>query len=88
MFFVEWWTVGANKKIDSYPWGQVNENPWFYDNPNLYSNMVLTEAILLAITVSLTLWFMFKRNKAKVLYALLGSLSVFILIILNGSIQG
>jgi len=87
IFFIEWWTVGVKKEISSYPWGQVNENPWFYDNPNLYANVILIETLLLAIPVGLTLWFMFKRNKVKTLYCLLGSLVALILIIVNGSVQ-
>ena len=85
--FIEWWTVGVNKETGGYPWGHVNDNPWYYDNPNLYAYVILIETILLAVTVAFACWFLCQKNKTKVLYAFLGGLLVLFMIFINGNIQ-
>lgn len=43
--FSEWYTVSIRREIENYPWGPVNENPWFYESPYLYSSVMLIELI-------------------------------------------
>ena len=87
IFFMEWWTIKINKQTGGYPWGQVSENPWFYDNPNLYANVILTETLLLSLPIGLTVYFMLRRNKLGTGYALLCCLIAFLLTFVNGNIQ-
>lgn len=47
--FNKLWTVKIKKQIDGYPWVPINENPWCYDTPNLYSSVMLTEGIYLLL---------------------------------------
>ena len=41
----EWWTIHVKQQTGSYPWGRVNDNPWYYDNPEIYSKVMLIEGL-------------------------------------------
>ena len=85
--FHEWFTVGFKGQTKGYPWGPLNENPWYYDNPTIYSRVMLTEFIVLTVGVGLTIYFISKSNKQKILYSLLGLCGLLIIILVNGYIQ-
>ena len=87
LLFSEWWTVGFLEQTGGYPWGHINENPWFYGNPNLYAKVVLTEAILLAVPTLLTFWFILKKNKFRIAISLLTSFVILLFVFINGFIQ-
>lgn len=86
-FFSEWWTVKINKETNSYPWGHINDNPWFYDNADLYANVMLTEGILMLATLSITFWFLKRKQKTQTLYSLMACSLVFVLTIINSQIK-
>jgi len=85
--FDEWWTVKIKKDIENYPWGPINENPWYYDNPNLYSIVMLTEGIFFTVALSVLARQLFKRDKTKILYALMFCFGLFGLMYINGQIR-
>jgi hypothetical protein len=64
MNFSEWWNVGVNNEIEMYAWGYTNENSWFYQTPRLYSYVMLTEAILMFLFLSLGIRELY-RSKTK-----------------------
>ena len=87
LFFSEWWTVAIKKDIGEYPWGHVNENPWYYDNPNLYAMVNLTEGLIMLLALSFTVWFLTHQEKSKFLYSLLTCFGIFVLIIISGQVR-
>ncbi len=87
LLFSEWWSIAIAGKTGAYAWGQVNENPWFYANPDLHAAVLLAESVVLVIPVVRSVWCMYRKDKPGTMIALLGCLVVVVLIIVNGSIQ-
>jgi hypothetical protein len=83
----EFWTVKIKKDIGNYPWGPINENPWYYDNPDLYSTIMLTEGFLFTVALSVLVRQLFKKEKTKILYALMTCFGLFVLFYINGQIR-
>lgn len=87
ILFNEWWTVAIKKDVDNYPWGLVNENPWYYENPDTYSKVMLMEGVVMLVAVTLTIWFLSQRQKARVFYSLLACVGFFGLMIIKAQIR-
>jgi len=87
MSFDEWRIVKLKKDIGGYPWGPINDNPWYYANPDLYAIVMLTEFILMTILLGSVIRNMIKKDKPKILYSLLACFVFFVIIIINGMIQ-
>lgn len=85
--FSEWWTVAIKKDVGVYPWGHINDNPWYYDNADLYAKVMLTEGLLMLIVLSVAVWFLTHRQKSKTLYSFMVCFGLFLLMIINGQIQ-
>ena len=85
--FSEWFTVGYKGNSGGYPWGPVNDNPWYYASPLTYSKVMLIESIILALGLCFTFYLIVKRNKEKILYGLLGLWTIVIALIVNGQIK-
>lgn len=85
--FNEWRIVNLTFDVNNYPWGPVNDNPWYYANPGLYSTVMLIEGIIMAVLLGLVVRFIKKRNKSKIVFTLLACLGFFILMIINGKIE-
>jgi len=83
----EWWSVSMKKETGLYPWGQINDNSWYYINPTVYSKVMLTEFILLSASICLTIFFMFRRNKKIVSYCLGTQWIIIFAIFINTKIQ-
>jgi len=83
----EWVIVGINNDTEGYPWGPVNENPWYYATPELYSSVMLTYFILMTVLLSFIIWFMARREKKKTIYVLLACSLLFVAMGINGTIQ-
>jgi len=65
----------------------MNENPWYYNTPTIYARVMLTEFICLTVGFGLTIFFITKRKKGKILYSLLGLWGLVIIVLINGQIQ-
>ena len=85
--FSEWFTVGYNENTDGYPWGPINDNPWYYESPKIYSNVMLIESIMLGLGLCVTFYLVVKRNKEHILYSILGLWTIAIAILVNGQIK-
>ena len=87
LLFDDWYQVAIKKNISDYPFGQVNDTPWYYINSSTFSNITLTEFIIIAIVVCLTFIFIDKKNKVKTTYFLAGQWLILFLIFINGQIK-
>lgn len=83
----EWWTVKIKKQTSGYPWGPINENPWYYDNPDIYSTVMLTEGLVFTVALTILGTQIIKAKKTGVLYALMLCFGLFVLMIINGTIK-
>ncbi|KAF5042517.1 hypothetical protein DSECCO2_511820 [anaerobic digester metagenome] len=83
----EWIIVRILKHTEQYPWGPVNDNPWYYASPELYSSVVLTESVLLTILLAFVIRFMIRREKKRTVYALLACFLLSVAMIINGKTQ-
>lgn len=87
MSLSEWWTVKVEKQTGGYPWGSVNENPWYYDNPEIYSTVMLTEGIVLTVAFTILAIQIIKAKKKGILYSLMVCFGLSILMLVNGAIK-
>ena len=76
----EFFEVKIKGNISGYPWGSVNENPWYYQTPLTYSTYNLISGILFLAATVLTFWATIRRNKKALL---LGVGSTIFLILLT-----
>lgn len=79
----EWWIIGFEKNYDGYAFGLINENSWFYETPELYANVMLTEGLVQTTFISLSIYFFFKKEYKKSNYLLLFFFISFLLALIN-----
>jgi hypothetical protein len=72
--FYEFYSVKMNSA--GYPWGLVNDNPWYYETANTYINYNLTNSILF-LALSILLAIGQKKDKKLLIW-----ISIILLIIL------
>lgn len=82
----EWWNIKILNEADKYPWGPINENPWFYETPNLYANVQLIEGFLMLFLVTMTVSKIIQKNP-KFKYWLLSCFGFFIILIISSNIR-
>ena len=87
MFFEEWITVGVLGHMSDYPWGCVNETPWYYETPKTYSLTAFIEGLVFLTNFILVTIQIIKKNKKKIVYALLLFIGLFIAMMINATIQ-
>jgi hypothetical protein len=64
----EFYTVAINGETEGYPWGAVNEVPWYYQTPTTYSIYALTSGLLfLAATILIALALIKKSRKLMII---------------------
>lgn len=88
----EWWTVKIKKQIKEYPWGTINENPWYYKTPDIYStvmftDVMFTEGFLFTIALIILIIQLLKMKKVKILYSIMLYFGLFILMIASSLIN-
>lgn len=83
--YSEWWSIAITKNTNAYPWGFVNETPWFYENVETYSTVVLIEAVLLSLGILILLSQIVRMKKTGILYSFLLCFLLLILMISVGA---
>ena len=81
--FDEWLTVGFHRKTAGYPWGPVNQNPWYYKNPSVFSRVMLIEFLLLAAGLGFAIYRIIQRKKQSILYCMLSLWFLMMLMLIN-----
>jgi hypothetical protein len=67
----EWWKVEISKDINNYAFGPINENPWFYETPGLYSKIELIEGLIFAGLALFIIRYIYKKDYRKMNYSIL-----------------
>lgn len=82
----EYYTVGILQEHAAYPFGQVNENPWYYRSPNTYSTYTLITGILY-LTGSILLIAGIIKNRKLIIFSVLFLLIIIIFDTISAGIQ-
>lgn len=83
----EWYNIEILEKTGGYPWGKVNDNPWYYKNPMTYAYVNLLFGILYFLTALLIAYFSYKKHKRGLIYTLIGFITIFLFMVINASIK-
>lgn len=59
----EFYNVAIKGETGAYPWGPVNEVPWYYRTPSTYLTYNLTSGLLFLTATILIIWATVKRNR-------------------------
>ena len=62
----EFYNVKIAKEESAYPFGAINDTPWYYQNASLYTCYNLTSGLLFLAASILTTWATIKKNKRLV----------------------
>jgi len=62
----EFYNVAIKGETGTYPWGLVNEVPWYYRTPSTYSTYNLISGLLFSAVTILTLWATVKKDRRLV----------------------
>lgn len=58
----EYWQIVILKGGDGYPWGAVNDNPWFYESPGTYGwHCLMHGAVFLVAACALAISLFHKK---------------------------
>lgn len=87
MWLNEFYIVIIKNKIGDYPWGIINENPWYYETPKKYGIFSLAFGLLFFLSSAITLCFIVKKKKSAILFGVASIIIIHLLVIINGKIQ-
>ena len=74
----EFYIVSIAKHGSGYPWGPINDNPWYYKNASIYSNYNLVSGILFLLGFLVSIWGIIKKNK-KIIFTGAGLTAILLL---------
>ena len=83
----EWWNVSINNNIEGYPWGLINDNPWYYENPKIYAKVMLAESFILITLLLIFIIQIIKKNQKGIQFSIISLLLALIILIINGKIN-
>ena len=58
----EFYNIGILKESDGLPFGLINENPWYYETPEIYANHNLVTGIAFLLFSIAAILAVFKKN--------------------------
>ena len=83
----EFYNLKIAKEESAYPFGPINENPWYYQNASIYASYNLTSGLLFLAASLLTTWATIKRNKRLVVLGICLTILFFIAQLLSSKTQ-
>lgn len=85
--FNECITVGLKHEIENYPWGMVNENPWYYETPEIYAKVMFVEGVVLLVSLLNFTYQKIKGTEARYKFSKYIVLSLIVLSFISSHIQ-
>ena len=82
----EWQMVYIRHKTHNYVWGLANNNPWYYETPQLYGWVMLIEGSIMLCLVGLTIYLICKKRRMAVICLLPAGLLMIYLLVYNNQI--
>lgn len=83
----EWYDIAMLNKTSDYPWGEINNNPWYYKDPNSYAKVTLLFGISYSVTAILIAYFGYKKYNKALIYTVIGFLLIFFSMMINAGIE-
>jgi uncharacterized membrane protein len=80
----EFYTVAIIKSTKGYPWGEINENPWYYKSAFVYSSYMLVNALVFLTGLVIFVRGIVKAQKNVVQITILCLLLYLLLLFING----
>jgi hypothetical protein len=65
----EWWAVAIEKKTNNHVF---NGNPWYYENAQIYSKVMLIEGVVMLLLTACAIYFLVRRKRAIYLLLIVG----------------
>lgn len=82
----EWWMVYIRQKTLNYIWGPENNNPWYFESPQLYGRVMFIEGLVMLCLLALTIYLIWKRRRKAAVCLLLAGLFMIFLIVYDNQI--
>jgi len=74
----EFYEVSIAGHESGYPWGPINENPWYYKNASIYTIYNFVSGILFLLAFLVSIWGSIKKNR-KILFIGVGLTGILLL---------
>lgn len=82
----EWWMVYIRQKTLNYIWGTGNNNPWYFESPQLYGRVMFMEGLVMLCLLALTTYLILKKRRKAAICLLLAGLFMICLIVYDTQI--
>ncbi len=83
----EFYNVKIAKEESAYPFGPINENPWYYQSASTYANYNLTSGLLFLAASILITWATIKKSKGLVVLGICLTMLFFIAELVSSKTQ-
>lgn len=83
----EFYNVKIAGQESAYPFGSINENPWYYQNVSVYANYNLISGLMFLTASVLTVWATIKKSKTFVIIGIGLTILFFIAELVSGKVQ-
>ncbi len=83
----EFYVVAIQKNTGGYPWGLLNDNPWYFQSPLVYSAYNLIIGLLLLSMALSGLWALLKKNRKAAILSICATISIFLISLVSANIQ-
>lgn len=83
----EFYNVKIAGQESAYPFGPINENPWYYQNASVYANYNLTSGLMFLTASLLTAWATIKKNRTLVILGISLTILFFIADLVSSKVQ-
>jgi hypothetical protein len=83
----EFYNVKIAGQESAYPFGPINENPWYYQNASVYANYNLTSGLTFLTASLLTAWAAIKKNRIFVILCISLTILFFIAELVSSKVQ-
>lgn len=80
----EFVTIGLLKQTGNYPFGGEGPVPWYYETADLYAKVNLAFGLGFLTAFISGIWATFKRKKTGLFIALLSTIFLIVIVIVNG----
>ena len=83
----EFYNIKIAGKETSYPFGHINDNPWYYQSAATYATYNLTSGTLFLIASTVTIWATIKKSRMPLILGITMTIIFFTVELISGKVQ-
>ena len=83
----EFYQIKASVNYSTYPFGLINDNPWYYQSASIYATYNLISGILFLIVSFIIVFATFLKNKKLLIGCICVMIVLFIALLISGKTQ-